>query len=77
MMKIGAIDFVQNNTMTFELTYSRVIVVHCQPFHVNVPFLFLLNIAENLRLFDVLRGYRNETLVLNGIKLCVFPGFEC
>ena len=37
------------------------------PFSTNVPPLYPLKTSENLRFFDVLRGYRSGTLVENGL----------
>ena len=38
------------------------------PFSTNVPLLYPLKTSENRRLFDVFRGYRNGTLVENGLR---------
>ena len=38
------------------------------PVHANVPFLYLLKTSENLWFFGVFRGYRNGTLLGNGLK---------
>ena len=38
------------------------------PVPANVPFLYLLKTSENLWFFGVFRGYRNGTLLGNGLK---------
>ena len=38
-------------------------------FSINAPFLFFLKISENLQFSDVFRGYRNGTLVENGLMI--------
>ena len=45
------------------------------PLHAPVPFLYPLKISENQRFSDVSRGYRNGTLVWNGLKTFQSTGY--
>ena len=46
--------------------FSRLILLN--PFSTNVPLIHPLKISENFRFSDVFRGYRNGTLVENGLN---------
>ena len=42
-------------------------MIQFNPFSTNAPFLYLLKTSENLRFFDVFRGFRSGALVGNGL----------
>ena len=37
------------------------------PYHANIPFLYVLKISEKQRFSDVFTGHRKETLAWNGL----------
>ena len=46
--------------------------IQFDPFSTNAPLLYLLKTSENWRFPDVFKGYKNETLVKNGLINVVF-----
>ena len=59
----------EQNVQTKKIEIFQMSPSKIKLFQPNVPFLNPLKTSENLWFSDIFRGYRNETLGENGVKL--------
>ena len=57
------------SSQTFCRILSAPLIIMVNPFSTNIPLLYLLKTSENLRFSNVVRRYRSEILVENGLNI--------
>ena len=66
------------NTVTLTVNLTSIKMSgHINPSSTNVLLIYLVKTSENLRFFDVLRGYRSGILVENGLRTCQTSTLWC